>query len=706
MAKKKASKSSSGKKRIAKKSAKKTTAPESTISSRSHRGKKSSIQQSAPVQIETSMDPSLQELVLKQREGRQKEIDASLGQATSDGKMLVDVLAKLEDPSADVPGLNVVRVIGEICTGQVLVDDLETVRRHANVKSLKLASRLHKNLVFSVPEIGASKTMQAASLPTGTSPFTGKGVIVGVVDYGCDFVHNNFRHADGTSRILFLWDQTGGVNDLSPVGFGYGRQFDHAAINEALTNFDPYFAIQYRPGAASHGTHVMDIAAGNGNATGNSGVAPEADLIFVNIAHDDLEVDEISDLGEGETINFGNSKMLLEAVDYIFTKAGELGRQAVVNISLGTNGGPHDGSTLAEQGFDVLLKEPARAIVVSAGNSHDGGGHASKTVSQAQPVSLGWQIGANDFTANEVEIWYPGSAEISVSITTPDGDSLASVTPGHTVTLSDDTGPVGRIVNRNGDPNNGDNQIDVVLSDRLKGLWEVNLTTNSAAPIRFHAWIERDDFGQSRFVSSDVDPKMTIGSISCGKSTIAAASYITSNRLISSFSAEGTTRDGKQKPEISAPGQALPGPPSVTNGILAARALSQSSTRKPGTSMASPHVAGVVALLMQAAGRKLNIDEIREMLFKTARKATTGANWDSRFGFGRVDAAAALNQLIGLAAVSAAPLVGAANAASAAPSLNGPISLQHVISSIADAANHSGTSMRFTFEVSPSTLKP
>jgi len=84
--------------------------------------------------------------------------------------------------------------------------------------------------------------------------------------------------------------------------------------------------------------HVMDIAAGNGQATGRSGVAPAADLIFVHIYGGDVAREESFPL------------TLLEAVDYIFTKAAELGKSAVVNLSLGTHGGPHDGSTLAEQG--------------------------------------------------------------------------------------------------------------------------------------------------------------------------------------------------------------------------------------------------------------------------------------------------------------------------------------------------------------------
>jgi len=86
----------------------------------------------------------------------------------------------------------------------------------------------------------------------------------------------------------------------------------------------------------------------------------------------------------------GNSRTLLEAVDYIFTKAAELGKSAVVNLSLGTHGGPHDGSTLAEQGFDVLLKEPGRAIVMRLAipehRSH------ARRLEPGESRILGWSI--------------------------------------------------------------------------------------------------------------------------------------------------------------------------------------------------------------------------------------------------------------------------------------------------------------------------
>jgi hypothetical protein len=96
---------------------------------------------------------------------------------------------------------------------------------------------------------------------------------------------------------------------------------------------------------------------------------------------------------EGEEVagsEFGDSVQLLEAVKFLFEVAGE--RPCVVNISLGTNGGPHDGSSLVEQGIDLLIQEqPGRAVVIAAANSFDDGILAAGVVPQGGTVDLSWR---------------------------------------------------------------------------------------------------------------------------------------------------------------------------------------------------------------------------------------------------------------------------------------------------------------------------
>jgi len=576
--------------------------------------------------IGTYLDPHLQRTILRHCHripGR-----ACAGGESSAEPSAVEVTARLWDSNQAVPGLQIVTTAGDIVTGTVAVADIQTVRDNPNIRSLKGACPVAPALKISVPEIRGEQTLITSELPPGSSAINGAGVIIGIVDAGCDFAHPNFRSQDGATRLLYLWDQTRTQDaQHSPAPFGFGTEFDSNAINAALQSADPYS--HYNPGAEAHGTHVMDIAAGNGRV-GGSGVAPHADLIFVHSYSNDV----------AQSDNLGNSRRLLDAVAYIFAKARSLHRPAVINLSVGTNGGPHDGSSLVEQGIDNLLDEHNRAVVIAASNAWEQKIHASGRIPAGGSRSLTWELPFDDQTDNEVEIWYSGTSELRLTLVDPDGAAVGPFPLGTTNLLKSNGVKVGAVFHRRDDPNNHDNQIDILFSPQLPaGSWSIVLENVNANPAEFHAWIERDDDGSSHFSDADNDSRFTISSIACGKNTIVVGSYdaTTTGAPISGFSAEGPTRDRRAKPEVSAPGE----------GVIAAASLTQSLVAKSGTSMAAPHVAGLIALLMQAAPQPLTIADIREIVFSVARREPPGGNnWESRYGEGRIDVASSVRSIV------------------------------------------------------------
>ena len=531
-----------------------------------------------------------------------------------------------------------------VVTGRIPLERVEAVRRLPFVKSLKAARPLKASLAAGVRETRADPTL----LGTGLMSRGGAGSVVGIVDFGCDFQHRNFRSPNGATRLEAIWHQGGGLATGSP--FGYGRIYEAAEIDAALRQVTPYAALGYGPARdtprsqGTHGTHVMDIAAGNGNGTGVPGFAPDAALIFVDVSSDDIAWSGPEVVGT----SFGDSVQLLEAVRFIFDRAGD--RPCVINISLGTNGGPHDGTTLVERGLDELAREkPNRAIVIAASNSYADGIHASGTVAAGVALDLDWDRPPSSGWQDELEIWYSGNDVLDVELSMPDGTSLGVVEPDENGEAQDASGRIAVLVsNRTKDPTNGDNMIGIYVRDGLPtGRWRVRLRGKQGTSVAFHAWIERDDNSQASFLTHR-DDACTIGSISCGREVVVVGSYDAhkANTPLSYFSSSGPTRDGRNKPDLSAPGHAV---------VAAHSRTGDRATIKSGTSMAAPAVAGALALLLaEAAARSIDLtaQQSRDLLLGTARSSQGQPGWDPRWGAGRLDVAA------GLAALKATAVAG------------------------------------------------
>jgi subtilisin family serine protease len=568
------------------------------------------------------MDPRLQRMVLLNRNGVRKIATAS---TDSDE---VAVIAKVSNAQAwveltEVRSATIITKADnkqdDIVTGRIPIKRVEFIRGLPFVKSLKAAKKLAPTLMATTTEIEAGQL-----LPAGIKNKTGKGVIVGIIDFGCDFAHQNFSLAKGKSRLLQLWNQ--GSEKKSP-GVQYGTLYSKSDINKALAASNPYTLLQYNPGAKAHGTHVTDIAGGNGRGTKVPGVAPEADIIFVELDSSDVPDFDTASVGK----SFGDSVHLLEAIKFIFDKAGN--NPCVINLSLGTNGGPHDGSTLVEQGIDSLLAEkPNRAIVIAASNSFEDGIHAAGSVAPKGSVDIAWNVASDDRTENEMEIWFNGKGRLAAEVIDPQGKSLGTVNPGESGTENDNSGNIRMfIANRLDDPNNHDNMIGVWLKQGSTGKWTIRLTNLQNTKTEYHAWIERDDDGQSTF-TQPLDNSHTLGSISCSKLTITVGSYDAhkASKPLSWFSSSGPTRDGRQKPEISAPGHDVIAASSRTvNGV----------TTMSGTSMAAPAVTGAIAVLLgEAKSRNINltIEAIRKIVIDSARKQPPAKAPDNRYGAGRI----------------------------------------------------------------------
>jgi subtilisin family serine protease len=531
---------------------------------------------------------------------------------------------------------------------------------------VRLAPELRPQIDFSVPEVDASPDRLPFHLPA----FDGRKVILGVVDYGLDIAHPNFRFPDGRTRVAALWDHNpadpwpAGLslkNQPPPGIFPYGRLFRRQEINLALDAPDPYWALgydphrnYYQPGpvAGAHGTHVTDIAAGNGSASRAAGVAPGADIVFVQLAPDSLKRSLASPIGGA----------VLDGVLFIFWLAQRRRRAVVVNLSLNTNTGPHDGSNILERAFDVLLQRKGRTIVVPAGNFAASGLHASGQVRRRSPRRLVWHFEKRDRSPNELEIWYEtadANQILDCTLIEPDGTRHAPIPPSNPYVVTRDGQAIGFVM-RGVRPGAGLTRLHQVYFKlwpwgRSED-WQIELAIGNVAARRvdFDAWIERDDKAQvtqSRFGDRDADPAKSLGSLSCGRRTIVVGAYyeIVDGREIAFFSSAGPTRDGRKKPDVSAPGfQILAARSKGYQPIPGSRFRTASRIAMSGTSQAAPHVAGLAALLLQkiptASSAEIG-DAIRNLSRPPPELPAQPAprdNWHPRYGFGTIDVAETL----------------------------------------------------------------
>jgi subtilisin family serine protease len=573
------------------------------------------------------LDPALEEL-LRNDAGRDEEVEA---------------IIRLDRPDAEVVGARIVARFGSVATCRIRADAVPGVRRSRPVLSLKASRTVGEEREVAPGTAGNGRADERR--PPELS-LTGAGVLVGFCDWGCDPDHPNFKHPDGSTRLEALWDQRGPRSTGAPRPYGYGRVYGRREIDAALRTGDPYAALGYHPADAdrnetgTHGCHVMDIAAGNGADGGPVGIAPEATLCFVHLA----------DRGTGGLANLGDSARLLEACHFIAHTAGD--RPWVINLSLGRCGGPHDDTLPVELALDHLLSAaPNRCICQSAGNYFDKCTHASGRLESGQVRSLTFRTQEGDLTPNELEVWYSGEDEFRVMLESPTGVRSQWIALGSQAELLQGERPVGRIYHRDCDPGNRANHLDLFLDPWAPaGPWILTLHALKASDGVFHAWLERDEAClecQASFDPSDADSLCTTGTIANGRLPLVVGAHDghSAAREPAPFSSAGYTRDGRPKPELTAPGTNEPAARSAPRG---SRRSPGGETVKSGTSMATPQVTGAAALCLQGAPRPLWAEEIRALLLSTAQRATPGPTPSPRSGWGRLDIAEAVGAISAL----------------------------------------------------------
>lgn len=554
----------------------------------------------ADQKLENLLNISLQ--ATKEEREKSEELGIGYDPEQNTWELIVRYTGSLDGLRIRYPQIRIRELLNQYAVLIVPETLVDAVSQETVIEYLEKPKQLYFELQAGKAASCINAVQQGMNNPFG---LFGKGTIVAVIDTGIRAESMEFRNADGSTRILNIWDQT------------TGTEYDRSQIDEALQNETKDTAGIPGADVLGHGTQVAAIACGS------SGVAAQADILVVK-------------LGLAAKNGFPRTTQLMEALDYVVRKAIDYGKPLAVNISFGNNYGDHTGSSLLENFINDIADSWKCSICIGSGNEGLGAVHTGGKLTEDMEETVELAVSSYE-TGLSIQIWKDYWDDIAVEIIAPSGRNLGRIQENSRVSRIryEDM----ELLTYFGEPSpfriRQEIYIDMIPQTVYiqSGLWKLRLIPRSIRNGRYDMWLPAQgalNFGTG-FTSPDSASTFTIPSAAAKAVTVGA--YDAGTGSAAPFSGRGYIVEigGSLmvKPELAAPGVNVL-VPSVSG-----------MARVSGTSYATPFVTGSAALLMEwgiVRGNDAFLygEKLKAYLIKGAEPLAGAAVPDTQTGWGRL----------------------------------------------------------------------
>lgn len=453
---------------------------------------------------------------------------------------------------------------------------------------------------------------------------SGRNVVIGFVDTGIDYTKEAFRFEDGSTKILYLWDQT--IDGNRPDYLYFGSVYTQDDINRALNSDNPYSIVPSVDGDG-HGTFLASVAASNDKGE-YIGAAPKAYIMAVKLKRaNEFYIERF--LLPKDNPNLYESTDIILGIKYINDRTEEMNLPIVQCIALGSNSSAHDGNSLFEDYITFLSQRAGFCFVTAAGNESNARHHSQgKLPRTGTTETVSVKVGRQGESFS-LSIYGPAYDKMSASITSPTGEVIArlpfKVGLKYSEKLVFEASTVSIEYYRS-----FSNLIWIGFSQATQGIWDITLFGDAVVSGEYFVWLPIT--GQ---VSEYVEllkpvPEYTIVYPATAMGSITTGAFNSNDNSLYVSSSWGPTRLPRMAPDIVAPGVNVKGIYPTGTGT------------KTGTSVAAAITAGAAALLFEWGLIQENLpsmdgDLVRTFFISGATREENMLYPNTKWGYGRLN---------------------------------------------------------------------